>query len=216
MGRGKRQSKNHLSLLGGLSASERLTLQTYETQALNWAGGAATPDFWEPELKEFSGLCPQGKIFDVGSGSGRDATLLSNHGYQVTGVDISSSFLELARERSPRANFIEGSVYALPAEDQSFDGVWAAAVLLHIPKKKISQALGEIKRVLRPDGASFISIKKGQGEKMLTDRLGERFYAFWQPNEFIKVLNKAGFKVISWQERPEKNECWLCFYVQPE
>jgi len=47
-----------------------------------------------------------GRIVDLGCGSGIWAAELLNAGYQVTGIDISESMLEIARKRAPSAEFI--------------------------------------------------------------------------------------------------------------
>ena len=51
----------------------------------------------------------EGTVVDLGCGSGIWAEILLERGYQVHGIDISSSMIELARKRAPDATFHLGS-----------------------------------------------------------------------------------------------------------
>ena len=50
--------------------------------------------------------------------------------------------------------------YKLNFPSGSFDGFWASASLLHIPKNKIHQVLSDIKNIIKPNGIGFISLKQ--------------------------------------------------------
>ncbi len=50
-----------------------------------------------------------GRIVDLGCGSGRLAELLTGHGHRVLGIDLSPDMIDLARRRCPRAEFRVGS-----------------------------------------------------------------------------------------------------------
>lgn len=198
----------------GLSDPERRTLATYERAAASWSQARASggDDFWAAELGELSKLMPQGRVLDIGSGHGRDARLLSAAGYQVSGVDISPALLELAKDGCPQAEFKVGSIYQLPFDDESFDAVWLAAVLLHLPKERAPQGVAEVKRVLRPGGAFFIAVKEGEGEKLLADEFGERFFAYYQDDELQRLLSASGLTVEQVQKRSYANTNWLCAF----
>jgi len=94
-----------------------------------------------------------------------------------------------------------------------FDGFWAAAVLLHIPKERIDEALKKIKKVVKPSGVGFISVKQGEGEK--TDEATGRWFAYYGQDEFTDVLRKNGYKVLEAGIRPTEGETtWLTFFVK--
>jgi SAM-dependent methyltransferase len=59
----------------------------------------------------------QGAIVDLGCGSGEWTALASSRGFEVTGVDVSTAMLELARARVPSARFVRSSLweYELPS-----------------------------------------------------------------------------------------------------
>jgi SAM-dependent methyltransferase len=196
-----------------LTADELKTLATYEAQAGAYADTLTDGAFWEDELDRFEEILPNGHVCDVGSGNGRDAIQLSDRGYQVTGLDVSRALLNIAADREPRAHFVLGSLYALPFEDESLDGIWAAAVLLHVPKPRIREALSEFRRALRPGGILFTAVKVGDGEQMQGGPFGDRFFSYWQPQELVDQLNEAGLPVSAWHVRGSSGCDWLCLYA---
>lgn len=67
--------------------------------------------------RECSGLV--GKILDAGCGFGRACTPFSPVGY--IGVDFSEDFLNIARQKYPRHEFVRAELQALPFPDHSFN-----------------------------------------------------------------------------------------------
>lgn len=78
-----------------------------------------------PALLELLGLRVGARVLDVGCGGGRYARALANLGIRVTGVDLSSELIDVARERSPllpgKPDYLEGDSRRLPFAQQ-FDG----------------------------------------------------------------------------------------------
>lgn len=199
---------------------ELRTQRTYNNIAQRWAREHNTKEYWREEFEVFSRKVPHGKVLDVGCGPGKDYQLFQERGYDYTGVDFSTGLLAVARSQFPAAEFVEGSMYSLPFSEHEFDGFWAAASLLHIPKQKIPAALQSIKRVIRENGAGAIMLKKGEGEKMVTDDNhsgdpeDQRFFAYWQKDEFTDALHSAGFTVADFLEKPvSARTIWLSFFV---
>src|SRR2546421_5904090 len=62
-----------------------------------------------------------GRLLDLGCGGGAHAVAFAERGWTVTGVDISSAQLELARARG--IEVLEVDAAALPFEDERFDAV---------------------------------------------------------------------------------------------
>ena len=67
-------------------------------------------------------LDPGAEILDLCCGTGQTAAMLTEHGYEVTGIDGSESMLVFARENAPDADFITGDVrtFSMPGR---FDAV---------------------------------------------------------------------------------------------
>jgi len=77
----------------------------------------------------------RGYILDIGCGWRKDAKIFSDLGYKVTGIDISENLLAIARKTSPTSQFVKADFRQIPFLEQSFDGLWASASLLHAEKK---------------------------------------------------------------------------------
>ena len=95
------------------------------------------------------GLTPRHHVLDVACGTGLASRTLIENAFRVTGVDLSASMLEKARERYPSATWIEGSAEALPFPPHTFDAAIAAQAFHHVDRTK---AIAELVRVLRPGG----------------------------------------------------------------
>ncbi len=99
----------------------------------------------------------QGRVLDVGCGSGSMARLIARSFPQaeVVGVDLREQYLEYAKGRAAteglgNLTFRPGDVFALPFPDASFDVVWAKYLLQWLKEPK--PALAELKRVTKPGG----------------------------------------------------------------
>jgi ubiquinone/menaquinone biosynthesis C-methylase UbiE len=96
----------------------------------------------------------EGRVLEIGIGSGLNLPFYSSNEHQVIGLDPSSKLLAMARRSNLSASrsveFIEGSAERIPLEDASADTVVTTWTLCSIPA--FLDALHEIRRVLRPTG----------------------------------------------------------------
>jgi 2-polyprenyl-6-hydroxyphenyl methylase/3-demethylubiquinone-9 3-methyltransferase len=95
------------------------------------------------------------KILDVGCGAGFLSNALAAADFQVYGVDLSESSLEVARryDRTGRVTYICADAFQLPFADQSFDVITAMDFLEHIEDP--ARVIQEFSRVLKPGGMFF-------------------------------------------------------------
>jgi SAM-dependent methyltransferase len=78
-------------------------------------------------------------------------------------------------------------LFAELSERDAYDGVWASACLLHVPRDELAGILGRIRRALKPDGAFYASFKIGEGDGR--DNLG-RYYNY-PPPEWLQATYAA-------------------------
>ena len=98
------------------------------------------------------------KLLHAGCGGG-GVDLGLRELYQITPLDLSSSALmaySLLHTDAPQTQLspapVLGSVFALPFEDDTFDGVYNLGVMEHFTEAQIVAALKEFKRVIKKDG----------------------------------------------------------------
>ncbi|WP_448701289.1 class I SAM-dependent methyltransferase [Mucilaginibacter sp. AW1-3] len=101
-------------------------------------------------------LTPSSLLLDAGCGSGLFSSIAINAGARVTGMDAAPGLLEVARQRNPKNNFIEGDLEAMPFGDESFDVVTGFNSFQYAGS--FESALVEAKRVLKPGGRLVIGI----------------------------------------------------------
>jgi ubiquinone/menaquinone biosynthesis C-methylase UbiE len=140
-------------------------------------------------------------ILDAGCGPGRDSAILRKKRAEVYGIDISEGLLKIAREKNREINFVYGNFLALPFNDNSFDGVWAHAALVHLETiEDVKKSLQEFHRVLKNKGILHIYVKAQTGSEktaVVTDVVShhDRFFRYYTKEEMKGYIEKLGFKI---------------------
>ena len=98
------------------------------------------------------GIEPGSRVLDVGCGPGGLTKALAEvvGVDNVAAVDPSEPFAELCREHVPGADVRVAAAEKLPFADDSFDGAFAQLVVNFMTDAE--RGVGEMKRVVRPDG----------------------------------------------------------------
>lgn len=94
-------------------------------------------------------------VIDVGCGTGYGTAHLAEVAKSIVGIDISESALRCARKRYPRVQFVWMDAQHLEFPDNSFDLIISTENFEHLPDQK--GHVGELARVLRPDGLCFVA-----------------------------------------------------------
>ncbi len=209
----------------GLTAPEalrRLTRETYDVIAEDWERDHANDDWWREGADLFlAALPPNGLILDLGCGPGMKSQVFVQRGYRVCGIDSSSEMIRLARARvgMDRATFYELDLVQARYDlfHRTFDGIYAMASLLHIPKQEIPRVLIALRGLLTPTGVLSLCVKATRpgtdGETLVEERdYGTpytRFFSSFDGPELDALLEASGF-VIQWSREREVNQTrWL-------
>jgi SAM-dependent methyltransferase len=149
------------------------------------------------------------QILDFGCGPGRDLKTFTAMGHIATGLDGCERFTEMARADSGcevlQQNFLE---LDLPSE--RFDGIFANAVLFHIPKQELPRVMRELRAALKPGGVLFSSNPRGHNQEGWK---GERYGAYHDLENWRLLLTDAGFVELEHYYRPDglprEQQPWL-------
>ena len=192
-------------------------------------------DFWEdawqrgkkantsiPDVLDYIPEIPQAfkkhqcqNILDLACGSGWLSFYLQEHGFKLTGIDISPSAIKLANgvlaERQLEdINFVEGDIFAMDFPENHFDGILINACFEHLDYDRGKEFLSAIKKFVKPDGIMFgVFDKVASGEKGTYEVLedGSHQYndeyrdgmllRYYNDDELDALLKESGWQVDS-------------------
>lgn len=150
------------------------TLQFYRQNAEAYAGWAKAPS---TRLAGFLALLPpRGAILELGCGAGNHSAVMLAEGFGVRATDGSPEMAEIAARRLNHP--VEAMRFDELDEMAAYDGVWASACLLHVPRDELASILARIHRALKPSGVFYASYKVGHDDGR--DSLG-RYYNYPSP-----------------------------------
>lgn len=165
------------------------------------AASAVVPNFGkkyigEPELLRMLGTKISGKkVLELGSGNGYWLELLTKHGAQCTGVEISERQLELARKTNSNISYIQGDATSLEKyglKKSSFDIVLLEHVLLEIPSiQKIRSIMTGAFDLLKKQGVIIISELHPSAPSSRPDNMKVApEYNYFSSGKVIEVVSK--------------------------
>jgi SAM-dependent methyltransferase len=165
---------------------DQATLSFYSHEAPAYvAKSKASPSRW---LTDFMQRLPTGgRILELGCGSGRDAEALLAHGFEVDATDGTPAVAAEAERR------LGHPVHIMRFDELSavnaYDGIWANASLLHVPRAALSGILALVFRALKPGGLHFASYKTGNSAGR--DLLG-RYYNYLDRDAGKHFYSRSG------------------------
>jgi len=117
-------------------------------------------------------------IMDLGCGPGRDSKYFLEKGYRILSVDGSEEFCKLASQLTGQDVLCQ--TFENIDFTEEFDGIWACASILHVPKSGLPKVIANISRALKKSGYFYASFKYGEYEgerngRYFTDMTEERF-----------------------------------------
>ncbi len=147
--------------------------------AMDWSNtieatssGKREKDFY-PRINSWMDQFSLHKILDLGSGQGICATKINLNNREYIGVEPSSFLVDRAKKLYPsfKSQYIVGSAYELPFENEAFDGSFSIAVW-HL-LEDLYKASSELSRVLKKEGRFLLITANQQYEKEWTESYDE-------------------------------------------
>ena len=190
------------------------TLKYYNENAQSFASGTVSVKFTEVQDKFLEKLNPDAYILDFGCGAGRDTKYFLSRGYQVDAVDGSEQLCRIASEYTGIK--VRQMLFQELDEKEKYDGIWACASILHLPKKQLREVLKNMYAALKSKGWIYISFKYGEFEG---ERNGRYFTDFTTDTFKDFIHDMHGLKIeeqwITGDVRPGRGEeKWMNLLLQ--
>ena len=125
------------------------TLQYYQQNTDSFVEGTVSADMHDAQGRFLRMLLPHAYILDFGCGSGRDAKALLDLGYRVDAVDGCAELCQRASELIGRP--VKRMLFKELSAVEQYDGVWACASILHLPKEELAGVLKKISEAFSRD-----------------------------------------------------------------
>ena len=169
--------------------------------------------------KTLAGNIPNnGAVLEIAPGPGYFCIELAKLGsYQITGLDISRSFVEIARRNAREAglqiDFRQGNASAMPFPDETFDFTFCQAAFKNFSEPV--KAIREMYRVLKPGGVAVISDLRRDASSAEIERevkgmnLGP-INAFMVKWTFDHMLLKSAYRIEEMKALAAQTPCGKC------
>lgn len=181
-------------------AISELTLDDYRNNAEAFRDGTRDHDVSQnidALLRHIQGDPPL-RILDLGCGPGRDLKAFTARGHIAVGLDGAEPFVKMARTATGcevlHQNFLE---LDLPSE--AFDGIFANAVLFHLPSREIAGVLSKLHSALDAGGVLFSSNPRGDNREGWN---GARYGTWYDWPTWRQLMRSAGFVELEHYYRP--------------
>ena len=194
-----------------LARIAKVTLEHYEQRAEEFWRGTRDHDVSQNigELLRHIEGAPPFTILDLGCGPGRDLKALSALGHLAVGLEGAPTFAAMARAHSG-CEVLEQDFLGLDLPGGRFDGVFANAVLFHVPGEALPRVLRELRAALKPRGVLFSSNPHGRNEEGWNRG---RYGVYHDLESWRRYLTRAGFAELGHYYRPpglpREQQPWL-------
>lgn len=132
---------------------------------------------------------PAARSLDVGCGTGRWVRRYEQLGFRAAGLDVTPGMLKTARQCGTAGLLVAGEAYQLPFSDATFDFVSDVTVVQHIPSELQPAAIGEMMRVLKPEGHLLLfELIRGRGPHIFPR----------SPEDWIEQAGSHGAALVGW------------------
>jgi SAM-dependent methyltransferase len=196
---------------------------TYNRIAEDWHRDHTSDTWWIEGTERFVTSLPTGaSVLDAGCGAGTKSKYLRSKGLHVVGIDFSEKMIEIAKREVPDARFYVIDIKDLRSLSETFDGILAQAVLLHIPKAEFVSVLKELKSKLQVGGYLYLAVKGkrdgGIDEETKTENdYGydyKRFFSYYTIDEIKTGISEIGMSVCYEHAADVGHTTWIQVIAQ--
>ncbi len=187
------------------------TLEHYEARATEFRERTRDHDVSQniEALLDAITVPPPWTLLDVGCGPGRDLATFRALGHAAIGLEGSPAFAAMAQQGSG-CEIWQQDLLAMELPPAFFDGVYANAVLFHVPTQELPRVLREFHASLKPGGVLFSSNPHGDNQEGWNHG---RYGAYHDLEAWRFFMSGAGFVELSHYYRPaglpREQQPWL-------
>lgn len=183
-----------------------LTQSFYNVNAKDYSSETIDNNLSDLHEKFLKHIPSEGKILDLGCGSGRDSKVFIDAGFNVTAIDSSAKLVELASAYTG-LTVLNKSYFEIDFNNE-FDGVWACASLLHCHKSEIERVLSKIFHAIKSAGVFYGSFKEDTNQATAAD---ERYFEYHSINGLREIFEKHSdmVSIDYWSSSNDKNVNWI-------
>lgn len=157
------------------------------------------------------------KVKDIlipGFGYGRNAKVFIENGIDVTGIEISKTAIELARDNGLTMPVFHGSVTDMPFDEKLYDGIFSYALIHLLNESEREKFIKSCYNQLKPDGYMiFTSISKEAPMYGKSKQLGKDYFEimdgvkmfFYDSDSIRQEFGQYGLIEISEIMEPHKD-----------
>ena len=175
--------------------------RNYPFEELGWELGK--PRLLLVEYME-KGLLPKGRALDLCCGAGTNTVYLAQNGFDVTGIDISKTAIEIARKKAHQAkvsiNFLSESFINLSFNDEEFNFIFDMGCFHHVEVEERQKFIVGVHQVLKTGGIYMLtcfSYKNGRGWNHFTrQQINNLFSGHFELGEIRNYPSLEGDGVI--------------------
>ena len=136
-------------------------------------------------------------VLDIGCGAGVPVALALSERFEVTGVDISDSMIELARANVPAGRFIRADVMTVAFKPSTFDAVTAFYSIFHLPRSEHQALFHRIHEWLGVGGYLLCLLPRYDEETYLDEFFGSIMYwSSYALEDYERQLTEVGFDIL--------------------
>ncbi len=148
------------------------------------------------------------EVLDLGCGAGIPMTRALASGRRVTGVDISTRQIELARANVPGATFVRSDFTTMEQPSRSVDAVTAFYAFVHVPQAELPRVVSRIADWLRPGGVLLAQFGSSDTrDEVEHGWLGvPMFFAGFPQETNEDMLVRVGFRLELSEVREEEED----------
>ena len=217
-----------------MSTENQKTLDVYQKTAHLYLANSAIHDKLDPEkakrkrikletlIKEnFSSFKKGAKVFEIGSGEGFNAKFMKDLGFNVTGSDIATDFINATKNQG--INTIQFNVLN-DTFPEKYSGIFCWRVFVHFTSEDVLKTIQKIYDSLEENGIFIFNAMNREIKKVDEEwvdfegeyHMGvERYYHYFKQEEIDDMIAKTKFKIKNFhKEGGDDNNKWLVYVLE--